>query len=352
MQFPEAPPPFWRGRVSVPRMMRRVLAALIPGAIAHVWFFGPGLLLNFAVAAFFCLLTEALMLKLRGQPLGVFIPDLSAVVTASLIAFALPPLTPWWVTATACVFGIAVAKHLYGGLGYNLFNPAMAGYVAVIIAFPEQLAFWLAPAIGDINYVAPSLGSSLSYLFTGSMADGETLDTFSRATPLDSVKVQLGLMQTMEEIRTNPLFGDFGGRGWEWVNTWVAVGGLWLMYVRIIRWEIPVATMLGVVLPAMMAYALDPATHPSPWFHLMSGGTILCAFFVATDPVTAATSNRGRLIYAGGIGVLIWVIRQWGSYSDGASFAVLLMNLAVPLIDRYTVPRPFGHASPGDNDTE
>jgi len=150
-------------------------------------------------------------------------------------------------------------------------------------------------------------------------------------------------MRTFQEIQTNPLMGDFGGRGWEWIGNFIAIGGGWLLLRKVIRWHIPFAVLAGLLLPASILYFAEPGLHASPGFHLFSGGAILCAFFIATDPVSAAASPKGRLIYGFGIGLLIYAIRRWGSYADGVAFAVLLMNLAVPAIDHLTKPRIVGH---------
>lgn len=323
--------------------MLQVLYALIPATLAYVWFFGPGLILNFIVAALFCLLGEAAMLRARGRNVESGLRDLSALVTAALIAFAIPALTPWWVTATAALFAVVVAKHLYGGLGFNIFNPAMAGYIVALVAFPLHMNLWTPPHMGDIDYHYLSILETLRYTLTGTFPDNLNFDAISRATPLDTVKSGLRDLRTFDEIRTNPLIGDFGGRGWEWIGNFTAIGGAWLLLRKIIRWQIPLGVLAGLLVPATIAYAIDSGVQASPGFYLFSGGTILCAFFIATDPVSAATSNKGRLIYGIGIGLLIYAIRRWGSYADGVAFAVLLMNMAVPAIDYLTRPRIVGH---------
>jgi len=342
MRFDTSPPPQWSSRKNVGSVMRAVLYALIPALLAHVWFYGPGILMNVTVALVAAVLTEAACLRLAGKPLAPFLTDGSAVVTAILFAFCLPPLCPWWVTMTGIVFGIAVAKHAYGGLGYNLFNPAMAGYVLVLVSFPSLMTVWPAPDIGDLDYVRPDFAATLQYCLTASLPDGLTVDAIARATTLDSAKEGLGLMRTMDEIRVNPTFGDFGGAGWEWICNFVAIGGFGLLVRKVIRWHTPAAVLVGLLAMASFAWLLDPDTHPSPGFHLFSGGAMLGAFFIATDPVSSPTTARGRLVYGAGIGVLTWLIRAFGSFPDGIAFAVLLMNAVVPLIERYTRPRVYG----------
>lgn len=348
MEFARRESPYWSARVAVPALMLQVLAALVPAAIAHVWFFGPGFIFNLFVAAVFALAGESLMMYLRKRPVEVALTDYTALVTAALLAFALPSLTPWWVTATGALFAIVVAKHLYGGLGFNIFNPAMAGYVVILVAFPMHLNLWTAPRIGDIDYQYLTVIQTLAFTLTGNLPETLGFDAVSRATPLDVMKSGLTGMRTVSEIRANPIMGDFGGRGWEWIGNFLAFGGFWLLIKKIIRWQIPVGVGIGLLVPAGIMYLIDPGTNPSPGFHLFSGATILCAFFIATDPVSAATSPKGRLVFGIGIGFLIYCIRTWGSYADGVAFAVLIMNMAVPAIDYLTRPPIVGHGKRGD----
>jgi len=335
--------PYLAPKANVASMMQQVLLALVPAALAHVWFFGPGFILNLLIACIFCMAGEAAMMFVRGRKPATALLDYSALVTAALLAFALPSLTPWWVTGTGALFGIVVAKHMYGGLGYNIFNPAMAGYVVVLVAFPTYLNFWTVPRIGDIDYHYVDLFETLHYTLTGSLPEYLTVDAVSRASPLDAVKSGLSTMHTFAEIDANPMMGNFGGRGWEWISNFILLGGIWLMMKKVIRWHIPLGVFAGLLVPSGLIYLIEAGNHASPGFYLFSGGTMLCAFFVATDPVSAATSPKGRFVYGAGIGVLIYAIRRWGSYADGVAFAVILMNMAVPAIDYLTKPRIVGH---------
>lgn len=343
MEFNRRDAPFVTPATNVQSIMLQVLYALIPAALAYVWYFGPGLILNFIVAAIFCAAGEAAMLHIRGKSVETGLTDFSALVTAALLAFALPALTPWWVTATAALFGVVVAKHLYGGLGFNIFNPAMAGYVVAMVSFPMHMNLWTAPRMGDLDYHYMTILESARYMLTGTFPDYLSFDAISRATPLDTVKAGLRNLQTFEEIRVNSVMGDFGGRGWEWIGNYIAMGGAWLLMRKIIRWQIPFGVLAGLLIPSAILYFLEPGIHASPGFFMFSGGTMLCAFFIATDPVSAATSNKGRLIYGFGVGFLIFAIRTWGSYADGVAFAILMMNMAVPAIDYLTKPHIVGH---------
>jgi len=341
MEFPTQSSPYLPSGNDVGRLMRQVMLGLIPGALCLLWFFGWGVLLNLLVASATAVAAEAAMLKLRGRPVQPVLADGSALLTGLLLGLALPPLAPWWIPFIGAVFAIVVAKQLYGGLGYNPFNPAMVGYVVLIISFPLQMTLWSAPR--GVGPDMLSLLDTLSLVFGQLPPDGVTLDAVTMATPLDSYKTQIGQNLTWSEIVSGPLFGQFAGHGWEWVNLAFLLGGLWLWRTRAIHWQIPCGMLAGLFVTALLFYVADADSFASPLFHLFSGATMLGAFFIATDPVSAATTVRGRLYYGAGIGVLVYVIRTWGGYPDGVAFAVLLMNMAAPTIDHYTQPRVFGH---------
>jgi electron transport complex protein RnfD len=320
--------------------MLQVLYALVPGTLAMTWFFGWGVPINIVLATATAVACEALMLRLRDHPVRPYIFDLSAVVTGVLLALALPTITPWWIPVTGAAFGMVVAKHLYGGLGHNPFNPAMAGYVALLIAFPVEMTIWMAPeALREVSLYP---WQSLAYALFGTLPEEVPLDAITMATPLDSMKTQLGMNAIISEIRVDPLFGNFGGRGWEWVSNGYLLGGVWLIYKKVITWHIPAAMLGALFAAAFLIYPLDPGSQPFPLFHVFAGGAMLGAFFIATDPVTACTSNRGKLVYGACIGVLVYVIRTWGGYPDAVAYSVLIMNMAAPTIDYYTRPQAFG----------
>jgi len=321
--------------------MLEVILALVPGILAMTWYFGWGILINLALATAAAVAFEALVLLLRGRPVTPALGDLSAVVTAVLFAITVPPTLPWWLTVLGMAFAIILVKQLYGGLGYNPFNPAMAAYVFLLISYPVALTTWLPPFMLAEHPLG--LTDSLSLIFLQQPPDGLAWDAITRATPLDEMRTRLDLGEMISEIRASPLWGDFGGRGWEWVGNWFLLGGLYLLWRRVITWHIPVAMLAGLLVIAGLFWAVDPQTHPFPAFHLFSGGAVLGAFFIATDPVTASTTKRGQLIFGAAIGVLVFVIRTWGGYPDGVAFAVLLMNIAAPTIDLYTQPNVFGH---------
>jgi len=342
MRFETGDAPHWRTSLTVSALMRQVIWSLVPVFAASVWFFGVGILLNATIAVAVSLVCEAAMLRLRGRPVNVFLTDGSAALTALLLALCLPPLTPWWVTATGCVFAIVVAKHLYGGLGQNVFNPAMGGYVVILVSFPDYVAQWLPPTGTDAGHEATGAMAQLQFFLNGVLPGDPGIDAVTRPTPLDAVKTGLGQKLTMEEIGVGPTISGLSGPGWHWINALAALGGIWLLRKRVIRWHIPVAMLASIALAAAIAWVADPSTSASPLFHLFSGGTMLGAFFIATDPISAPSSDHGRIIFGASLGLLIWILRTWGAYPDGIAFAVLLMNMTVPLIDRYTRPRIYG----------
>ncbi len=334
-EFPVATSPHLPPRASVPALMYRVLAALVPGAALATWQFGWGIPLQLALACLVAVAAEAAMLALRRRPVGRALADGSALVTAALLALALPPYAPWWLTAVAVLAAVVLAKHLYGGLGYNPFNPAMVGYVVVLIAFPRELGHWPAPAA---LAGGPDLATALSVVFGGTPLP----DALTAATPLDHVRTGLSMNRTLAELRADPVMGRLAGTGWEWVALGYLAGGLWLVWKRVADWRIPLGFAAGLALPALLAWGLDPDAYPSPLFHLLSGGAMLGAFFIATDPVTASTTPRGRLLFGAGAGLVTFLVRGFGGYPDGVAFGVLLMNMAAPTLDQLTRPRVFG----------
>jgi len=328
----------------VNQVMLQVLLALIPGIAAMFYFFGWGVLFNLLIASTVALITEAVILKMRKRPVGDNLTDLSALVTACLLALALPPLAPWWLTVIATLFAMILGKHLYGGLGFNPFNPAMVGYVVVMISFPREMTFWLLPS--TVNPASLNLSESFNLMFFSQLPAAMTWDSISSATLLDGLKTHLSqdqlLSTAVSSDALSSLFGTLAGIGWEWINLLFLAGGLWLFYKRVIDWRIPAGVLTSLLVISSIFYFIDSEHYLSPVAHLLSGGIMLAAFFIATDPVSASTTPRGRLIYGAGIGALIFIIRQWGGYPDGIAFAVLLMNMAAPLIDYYTVPAAFG----------
>jgi electron transport complex protein RnfD len=328
--------PHTKGANRTATMMRWVIAMTIPGLIAQTLFFGWGNLHNIIWCSIVAILCEVAVLKLRKRPIAFYLNDYSALVTAVLLGLALPPFAPWWVSMVATAFAIIFAKHLYGGMGYNPFNPAMVGYALVLVSFPVAMTTsWATPlTLLESNL---SISDTLGVIWgSASIPDG-----FSGATPLDVYKHEIA-HSLSGEVLQNPVFGNGFSLGWEWVNAGFLFGGLILLLLKVIPWQTPLGVLAGLAVPSiLLGYDADQSTPLM--IHLLSGATMLGAFFIATDPVTSCTTSKGRLIFGVGIGLLSYIIRVYGGYPDAFAFAVLLMNFAAPLIDVYTQPRTYGH---------
>ena len=327
-------------------VMQQLLLATLPGVLALFWFFGWGILVQITLSVITAVLCEASILYLRKKPIAFYLKDYSAVVTAVLLALAIPPIAPWWIVVIGTSFAMVFAKHLYGGLGSNPFNPAMVGYAFLLISFPLQMTTWL-PSEGNFG-ASTGVENTLQLIFSSSPADdASNYDAFSGATPLDELKTQLDLDQSTDILQQQDVFKGFiAGAGWDWVNVAFLIGGCFLIWRKIISWHIPVGFLAGLGILAAAFSLYQPAQYASPLFHWFGGGCMLGAFFIATDPVSAATSDKGRFIYGFLIGLLIYIIRTFGGYPDAVAFAVLLLNLAAPTIDYYTQPRSYGHDKP------
>lgn len=333
--------PYISDAPSVSIIMLKVLLALIPGIFAYTWVYGGGILVTLSIATITALLSEAALLKIRQRPIRPYLSDLSAVVTAWLLALALPPLAPWWLVVVGTFFAIVIAKQLYGGLGYNPFNPAMVGYAVLLISFPIIMTKWPAPLI--LAQTKLGFMDQLHFIFSSTLPANVKIDAVTSATPLDYLKTQLMLKHEVATISQAPVFGTFGAKGGELVTGAYLLGGLYLLQQRIISWHLPTAFLGILAAMSLIFYTVNPAHFASPMFHLMSGASMLCAFFIITDPISGPTTPRGKLYFAGGVAVLTYLIRVYGGYPDGVAFAVLLMNMCVPLIDAHTQPRVFGH---------
>lgn len=326
---------------STGQLMRLVVFATLPGLVAMTLSFGWGSLLNVVLASVSALALEALIMKLRGRPVLFYLRDCSALVTGVLLGLALPAYCPWWLVVTGSGIAIILAKQLYGGMGYNPFNPAMVAYVVLLISFPVEMTQWAAPAatLGEGQSLV-GLAEGLKQIFASVPVDG-----YTAATPLDIMKQNTG--QTMADLyASDPTLnaGLLAGSGWEWVNLGFLLGGAFLLYQRVFTWHAPVAMLIALTMMSLLFFDGSSASNGSPVFHLLSGATMLGAFFIVTDPVSSAVSNRGRLVYGALIGILLYVMRAWSNYPDAIAFAVLLANFAAPFIDYYTLPRTYGHS--------
>ncbi|APE05813.1 electron transport complex subunit RsxD [Alteromonas sp. RW2A1] len=343
--------PHQRVRRDTGQVMRIVIYAMIPGMLAQTFFFGWGMLIQAVIAVFSAVLFEGVILYLRNRPIERTLTDYSAVLTGLLIAISIPPTLPWWMTVIGVFFAIGVAKQVYGGLGFNIFNPAMIAYVVLLISFPAAMSLWL-PATTQAG-ITPSFLDSVSLIFTGFTTSGYDVtqlrtiaDGVTMATPLDTLKTDLtqGLTysESLSKATFNGSFFDAAGAGWGWVSLAYLLGGLALVKTRVISWHIPGSMIVSVFICAAVLHLANGDVYASPLFHLLNGAVIVGAFFIATDPVSASTTPRGRIIFGAAIGFWIVIIRVFGGYPDAVAFAVIIMNMAVPLIDYYTRPRVYG----------
>lgn len=350
MSFRIATSPHQHSLAQTPALMRTVALACLPGIAAQLYFFGYAVLIQIALAIVTAWASEALMLKIRNKPVLLRLKDHSALVTGLLLALAIPAAAPWWIIVLGTAFAIIVVKQLYGGLGHNLFNPAMAAYVLLLVSYPQQMTSWLPPT--TLQHHAMTGADPVCLVFSGFSCQGFSVsqlkadvDGRTMATALDTLRNDLTAGKTVSESMQQPVFDGYSGLGWSWINFGFLVGGLFLLQRRVIQWRIPMAVLGSLVLCSSIAWLSDSDRFATPLFQLFSGGTMLAAFFIATDPVSASTTAKGRLIYGALIGLLVFVIRTFGGYPDGWAFAVMLANLSVPLIDAYTKPRTYGHRS-------
>ncbi|CUR53638.1 Electron transport complex subunit RsxD [Serratia symbiotica] len=341
--------PFSNASKNTSRIMLLVIFFCIPGIMVQIKYFGYGTLIQIILAIISAVLSESIILKLRKLPIIFHLSDNSAILTAILLAISIPPLAPWWVIIIGTIFSIIIAKQIYGGLGQNLFNPAMVGYVVLLISFPVQMTHWSLP--NELSSIKFSFQDTLLSIFIenfnkniGTDIINSISDIITQATPLDTFKTDLHSGYNIHKILKEPILtGTLAGVGWEWINVSFLIGGFLMIIYRLIYWQIPVSILITIIFCSSIAWGLDPNHQASPLIHLFSGATMLGAFFIATDPISAATTPYGRIIYGILIGMLIWLIRVYGGYSDGVAFAVLLANIAVPLIDHYTQPNVYGY---------
>ncbi len=333
------PSPHAHAGASTTRIMFTVWLALLPASLFGVWQFGWPALNLLLITSAAALVTEAACLRLAEKPVLPFLGDGSALLTAWLLAMSLPPWAPWWIGALGGLLAVLLGKQVFGGLGQNPFNPAMLARVALLIAFPLEMTTWAAPPA-----VTPGFVESLAITFqtvplpdalTGATLLGHARTELSRGHGLDTA---LAGAWSMPEAFYGFTLGSLG----ETSALLILLGGVVLVATRVISLTIPVAVLGSVALLASGFHLFDPLRYAGPGVHLLSGGLLLGAFFIATDPVTSPSTPRGQLLFGAGCGALVYAIRTWGGYPEGVAFAVLLMNAATPLIDHYLRPRIYG----------
>ena len=323
--FTVSPSPHVFGQQSVKSLMTGVVVALIPAFLMSLFLFGIGAILVTSIAISACVLTEYLIQKYIMKS-EVRISDGSAIVTGLLLAFNLPSNLPWWMIIVGSVFAISIGKMVYGGLGNNPFNPALVGRVFLLISFPVQMTSWPLPVLSRLKYLDAATGATPLGIVKEGLRNGEAMSSIAQQVP-DHMQLFLGTMNgSLGEVSAVALL----------------LGFAWLLYKKIITWHIPVFVMATVFGFTGILWLIDPLHNASPVFHILTGGVMLGAIFLATDLVTSPMTKTGMILYAIGIGLITVIIRVYGSYPEGVSFAILIMNAVVPLINKYVKPKRFG----------
>lgn len=326
---------------SVTAVMVKVMLCLLPATLCGFWYFGLPAITLWVLTVGASLAGEAISLRLMGKPVGATLSDGSATLTGWLLAMSLPPWAPWWIGVVGGLFATTIGKQVFGGIGQNLFNPAMVARVALLVSFPVQMTTWVAP-LSMAGTHTPGLIEALHITFGG----GHLPDAMTSASLLGHAKTELSrgidLIHTFANGLPTSFSGMRPGSLGETAVLLIAAGGVVMMFLRIISWHIPVSMLLGIVIPATIAHGADPQRYLDAGTHLLSGAAMLGAFFIATDYVSSPSSRLGQIIFGAGCGFLTWVIRSYGGYPEGVAFAVLLMNALTPAIDRLIKPRVYG----------
>ena len=340
------------------RVMFWVIFAMIPAIVLQVHYFGFGVLIQSALAIMFALLLELAVTRLRKKRMLSYISDFSVILTALILAVAIPPYAPYWVILIGTFCAVILGKHVYGGLGQNPFNPAMVGYVVLLVSFPLQMTTWMPPIA--LLAEPPTFHDAALLIFSGLTSDGFSLhqltasiDGITQATPLDSARTFYSALCSdcsadvaFYDLVKLPIFTQNGwdlAQGWWQINVAFLIGGVFLILKKISHWQIPTAMLGSFALLDLLTELFGNGAQLSLPAQLMSGAMMFGAFFIATDPVTASITPRGKLVFGALVGSLLYLIRFYGNYPDGVAFAILLSNICVPLIDHYTRPRVAGH---------
>jgi len=320
-----SPSPHDHSAESVPKLMYGVLIALIPAFLVSVYIFGIGTIIITGTAVISCILFEFLIQKyiLHEKP---SITDGSALITGVLLAFCLPANLPVWMVILGSLVAIGVGKMSFGGLGNNPFNPALVGRVFLFVSFPVQMTSWPEPLVNRLSYLDATTGATPLAIMKEGMKNGEAISDILKEIPM----------------YLDMFLGKMGGSAGEITAVALLVGLAYMLLRKIITWHIPVSILLTVTVFTGILWLAHPEKNPDPLFHLLSGGLMLGAIFMATDYVTSPMNIRGMWIYGIMIGIITVIIRVFGSYPEGVQFAILIMNAFTPLINKYIKPRRFG----------
>jgi electron transport complex protein RnfD len=322
------PSPLLKQQMTTDQAMRDVIYALLPATLAGIWLFGMGAALVLLASIAGALFTEWAFSPWQDR--ATRLADGSALLTGLLLGLTLPPSLPLWMAFLGGAVSIGLGKLIWGGLGYNLFNPALVGRAFLLATFPNAMTTWSAPAAGEGLFRVYSSNLALPFM-------QPQYDAVSAATPL-------GLMKFEQQPSSllDLMLGNSAGSLGETSGLLLLAGGLYLMWRRDLDWRIPAGILLSVALFSGALYLADSARYPDPLFMLFAGSLLFGAFYMASDPVTSPITPRGAWIFAIGVGFLVVLIRVFGGFPEGVMYAILLMNAATPLIDRYTQPRVFG----------
>ncbi|GAB1257755.1 RnfABCDGE type electron transport complex subunit D [Aurantivibrio plasticivorans] len=341
--------PHAHDKSSVDRIMLHVCLALSPVTAWGFYLFGWPAIILWTITCLSAVASEAFCLWLRGYKINR-VSDASALLTGWLLALSLPPWAPWWIGVGGSALAIIVGKHLYGGIGQNIFNPAMLARVALLVSFPVQMTTWI--YVEPISHIpAPDLVTSLSIIFSDGgeylSSTNQLTDGVTGATILGELKTAYTAHTVAEVSSTHfqwwpALTGITKGSMGETSEILILIGAAWLLLLRIISWHIPVSIIATIAMISLLFHVGDPDRYASPILHLTSGGLLFTAFFIATDYVTSPSSPFGKILFGCGTALVMFAIRSWGGFPEGAGFAVLFMNALTPLIDRYCKPRAYG----------
>lgn len=341
--------PHAHGAVSVTRIMALVMLALLPATLFGIYIYGWPAFNLFLITVGSAIVAEAACLKLANKRVSPYLKDGSAALTGWLLAMTLPPWAPWWIGVVGALIAIVIGKQVFGGIGQNLFNPAMVARVALLVTFPLEMTSFVMPK-PVLSADAPGFVEGLTITF----GSGFSVDTVSSASTLGHVKTELGRHVPLDTALA-PVFdtlkdiiGYMPGSLGETSALLILLGGLYLLFKRIITWHIPVSMITSLLALATLFHWINPDAYPGPLVHLLSGATLLGAFFIATDLVTSPVTPKGQLLFGAGCGLLVYVIRTWAGYPEGMAFAIMLMNALTPLIDHYIRPRVYGRDRKGE----
>lgn len=332
---------------SARNIMATVMLALAPATLYGFYLYGWPSIFLWIITMASAVIGEVFTVRLNGRDAGPAIGDGSAILTGWLLAASLPPWAPWWIGAFGGLFATVLGKQAFGGLGQNLFNPAMVARVALLISFPVQMTAWVG-AVPLFSAAAPGPIDGLLIILKGLPP---AYDAVTSATSLGFAKTEMSrgvdLVQSAAHAPALSWIGARPGSMGETAALLIALGGVAMIFLRIISWHIPLSMLAGIALPAAILHAVDPAHYLDATTHLLSGGAMLGAFFIATDYVTSPNSAVGKLIFGFSCGVLTYIIRAWAGYPEGVAFAVLLVNAVTPIIDSYFRPRIYGRDRKG-----